>query len=90
MMIASERFLRIVNTVNERGFISTKELSENLDVTETTIRRDCEELEKQGLLIRVHGGAKSIEQKTILSNKAIEVNVIASYLSIYFTVNSHV
>ena len=63
MMIASERFLRIVNTVNERGFISTKELSENLDVTETTIRRDCEELEKQGLLIRVHGGAKSIEQK---------------------------
>ena len=50
MMIASERFLRIVNTVNERGFISTKELSENLDVTETTIRRDCEELEKQGLL----------------------------------------
>ena len=51
MMIASERFLRIVNTVNERGFISTKELSENLDVTETTIRRDCEELEKQGLLI---------------------------------------
>ena len=69
MMIASERFLRIVNTVNERGFISTKELSENLDVTETTIRRDCEELEKQGLLIRVHGGAKSIEQKTILSNK---------------------
>ncbi|MFQ7173302.1 MAG: DeoR family transcriptional regulator [Thomasclavelia ramosa] len=47
MMIASERFLRIVNTVNERGFISTKELSENLDVTETTIRRDCEELEKQ-------------------------------------------
>lgn len=68
-MIASERFLRIVNTVNERGFISTKELSENLDVTETTIRRDCEELEKQGLLIRVHGGAKSIEQKTILSNK---------------------
>ena len=69
MMIASERFLRIINTINERGFISTKELSENLDVTETTIRRDCEELEKQGLLIRVHGGAKSIEQKTILSNK---------------------
>ena len=32
MMIASERFLRIVNTINERGFISTKELSENLFV----------------------------------------------------------
>ncbi|MDO4941794.1 MAG: DeoR family transcriptional regulator [Lachnospiraceae bacterium] len=67
-MIASERFAKIVNTVNKRGFISTKELSKNLDVTETTIRRDCEELERQELLIRVHGGAKSIEQETILSN----------------------
>ncbi|TQQ84902.1 DeoR/GlpR transcriptional regulator [Peptacetobacter hominis] len=68
-MIASERFSRIVESVNKRGFISTKELSECMGVTETTIRRDCEELEKQGLLIRVHGGAKSIKQKMILSDR---------------------
>lgn len=68
-MLASERFENIVNTVNERGFISTKELSITMAVTETTIRRDCEELEKQGLLIRVHGGAKSIRPKSILSTK---------------------
>ena len=67
-MIASERFSKIVAMVNEREFISTKELSKTLDVTETTIRRDCEELEKQGLLIRVHGGAKSIKTNPILSN----------------------
>lgn len=68
-MIASERFSIIVNMVNEKGFVNTKDLAQQLKVTETTIRRDCEELEKQGLLIRVHGGAKSIKQNFILSNK---------------------
>ncbi len=68
-MIASERFSRITDMVNAQGFVSTKELAEMMSVTEMTIRRDCEELEKQGLLIRVHGGAKSIQQKEILSNK---------------------
>ena len=59
-MLASERFEKIVEIVNQKGFISTKELSVTMQVTETTIRRDCEELEKQGLLLRVHGGAKSV------------------------------
>lgn len=68
-MLASERFLKIVAITNERGFISTKELSNSLLVTETTIRRDCEILENEGLLIRVHGGAKSLKQNAILSNK---------------------
>ena len=68
-MLASERFARIVEITNEKDFVSTRELSQKLNVTETTIRRDCEELEQQGLLIRVHGGAKSIKQSVILSNK---------------------
>lgn len=68
-MLASERFAKIVEMTNRKGFITTKELAMTLDVTETTIRRDCEELEQQGLLIRVHGGAKSIKQNLILSNK---------------------
>lgn len=68
-MIASERFSIIQKIVNEKKFISTKELSEQLNVTETTIRRDCEELHKQGLIIRVHGGAKSVHQKNFLSKE---------------------
>lgn len=66
-MIASQRFEKIVELVNDRGIVNTRELSELMEVTETTIRRDCEELEKQGKLLRVHGGAKSIKQKEILS-----------------------
>ena len=76
-MIQSERYNCIVNIVNKKGFVSTKELSLNLNVTETTIRRDCEELESQGLLIRVHGGAKSINQKNILStNDELDIKSI--------------
>lgn len=67
-MIASERFSKIVQITNAKGFISTKELANTLYVTETTIRRDCEELEQQGLLLRVHGGARSIAQNEILSS----------------------
>lgn len=68
-MLASERFSIIVQMVNKRKFISTKELATQLNVTETTIRRDCEELEKNGLIIRVHGGAKSIKTERVLTNQ---------------------
>ncbi len=68
-MLASQRFEKIVEMVNEKGIVNTKELSQILKVTETTIRRDTEELEKQGKIIRVHGGAKSINQKSIVSNR---------------------
>ncbi|MFT4106332.1 MAG: DeoR/GlpR family DNA-binding transcription regulator [Lacrimispora sp.] len=67
-MIASQRFEKIVEIVNNKKIVNTRELAQILGVTETTIRRDCEELEQKGKLIRVHGGAKSINQKTILSN----------------------
>ena len=33
------------------------------------ICRDCEKLENEGLLIQVHGGAESIDHKTILSKQ---------------------
>lgn len=66
-MLASERFSKIIEITNSQGFVSTKDLSKTFNVSETTIRRDSEELEEQGLLIRVHGGVKSIKNKTILS-----------------------
>ncbi len=73
-MLAEERFQKIEQWVNEKGFVSTKEMAMRFKVTETTIRRDCEELEQHGLLIRVHGGAKSILKQTILSNRG-ELNM---------------
>ena len=40
-MIASQRFETIVQLVNEREIVNSKELAKLLEVTETTIRREC-------------------------------------------------
>ncbi|MFR9098447.1 MAG: DeoR family transcriptional regulator, partial [Anaerostipes hadrus] len=68
-MIASERYETILNLIQEHGIVKVKDLAKLMQVTETTIRRDCEELEHQGKLIRVHGGAKGINQNKIVSNR---------------------
>ena len=47
-MIASERYETILNLIQEQGIVKVKDLAKLMQVTETTIRRDCEELEHQG------------------------------------------
>ncbi|KXT82121.1 DeoR/GlpR family DNA-binding transcription regulator [Streptococcus panodentis] len=47
----------ILQELDQTGVVSVKNLKELLDVTDMTIRRDLIDLEKQGLLTRVHGGA---------------------------------
>lgn len=61
-MLVAERQKKIVELVNERVSIRVTELSKIFSVTEETIRRDLEKLEKENLLMRSHGGAVSIEK----------------------------
>ena len=68
-MIASERFARIEEIVKNKGFASTRSLASWLGVSETTIRRDCEDLEDKGVLVRVHGGVRSAAGSSILSTR---------------------
>ena len=56
-MLVKERHTLIMRMLNERGSVSTSELIDTLGVSFETIRRDLLELEKQGALQRVHGGA---------------------------------
>jgi DeoR family fructose operon transcriptional repressor len=56
-MYAPERYRSIVERVLGKGRASVLDLAEDLAVTPETIRRDLSELERQGLLRRVHGGA---------------------------------
>src|SRR5690625_659041 len=59
-MLVAERHQKIVELENERKSIRVTELSRIFSITEETIRRDLENLEKQGKLQRSHGGAVSI------------------------------
>lgn len=56
-MLPVERRNRILNLVRAEGVVRVNDLSETLDVSEITIRRDLEQLEVEGLLERTHGGA---------------------------------
>jgi len=56
-MFAIERVRIIKNCLIKDNKVSVTKLSKLLDVTEVTIRRDLEKLEKEGFLKRTHGGA---------------------------------
>lgn len=56
-MLKSERQELILNRVEQYGKVVVNELTEELSVTEDTIRKDLQELSKAGLVRRVHGGA---------------------------------
>ncbi len=58
---AQVRQARLVEAVRERGFISVAEIAASLSVSEMTIRRDLDELEREGHLVRTHGGALAPE-----------------------------
>jgi DeoR family transcriptional regulator of aga operon len=53
------RHQEILNALQQSGSIAVEELSEKLQVSVVTIRRDLDELEQQGLLNRTHGGART-------------------------------
>jgi DeoR family fructose operon transcriptional repressor len=48
---------RLRDLVQSQGFASLGELAETLEVSESTIRRDLEQLERSGMARRTHGGA---------------------------------
>ncbi|MGE4282387.1 MAG: DeoR/GlpR family DNA-binding transcription regulator [Clostridia bacterium] len=56
-MLAINRQEKILKLLNDKGFVKVSELSRLFDVSEETIRRDMEKLDKQGLLQKIHGGA---------------------------------
>lgn len=56
-MLLEERQKQIIDFVNEKSSISIHELISNLNVSESTIRRDLIELDNRGLLVKVFGGA---------------------------------
>ncbi len=58
-MLKKERQAFILHNVNLHNRILVGDLSEEISVSEDTIRRDLQELSEDGKLIKVHGGALS-------------------------------
>jgi DeoR/GlpR family transcriptional regulator of sugar metabolism len=56
-MLARQRQARIVDQVRRHGGVRVSDLTALLEVSDMTVRRDLEELARQGLVEKVHGGA---------------------------------
>ncbi|MCD4744258.1 MAG: DeoR/GlpR family DNA-binding transcription regulator [Desulfobacteraceae bacterium] len=56
-LIPVDRQARVQKMIEEKGIVKVTELSKLFGVTELTIRRDFDVLEKRGVLERTHGGA---------------------------------
>ena len=60
LILKSERKAVILDTVNREQVVSLEELVRILLTSESTVRRDLDQLEAEGKLKRVHGGARSL------------------------------
>ncbi|MGB7266951.1 MAG: DeoR/GlpR family DNA-binding transcription regulator [Terracidiphilus sp.] len=60
-MKAAERQLRIRQMFETRDFVDSETLCRDLDASESSVRRDLDILEGEGLLKRVYGGAVSVQ-----------------------------
>lgn len=61
-MLKEERLLKIINKLNLNKTITIKKLAANFNVSESTIRRDLDELAEKGYVKRTHGGAILIDK----------------------------
>ena len=87
-MLQEERFNKILEELAESGAVKNIELSRKLNVSESTIRRDINELDELGELKKVFGGAVGIKkhvntrEEDIITKAAVHVeekDIIAKY-----------
>ncbi|MGN7397635.1 DeoR/GlpR family DNA-binding transcription regulator [Peribacillus frigoritolerans] len=62
-MLTTERHQFILSILKEQGTVKLQELVDQLQASESTIRRDLVQLEEMKLLKRVHGGASLLQRK---------------------------
>ncbi|QTQ14589.1 DeoR/GlpR transcriptional regulator [Treponema parvum] len=60
--IVDKRHQQIIALLNKKNPIYVTELSQKLNVSELTVRRDFEALAKAGIIKRFHGGARLVTQ----------------------------
>ena len=82
-MLKSERKQVILETVIREKFVSLDYLVHALNTSESTVRRDLDELESEHKLRRVHGGAESfhfLQEEESNQEKSIKSSLQRSYI----------
>lgn len=71
-MLETQRHSLILDLLDEKQVVTVRELTEELNSSEATIRRDLNKLSDQGLLVKVHGGAESKQSKVKMLRPHLE------------------
>lgn len=69
-MKATSRLDKIVALIDEHSFLTVTDLSRLCDVSEMTIRRDLDQLQKQNRILRTFGGAVPVRTEPIPADGA--------------------
>jgi DeoR/GlpR family transcriptional regulator of sugar metabolism len=56
-VLVQERRRRVLDLVSRQGFVTLADLARTIQASESTLRRDLDHWDQQGLLKRIHGGA---------------------------------
>lgn len=70
-MLSEERRAIILKKINEEKTVTVKELKQSLNVSESSIRRTITELDRDGLIKRVYGGAMSLEMEDVIEELSV-------------------
>lgn len=62
-MLTEERYNEILGMLSEHKTVTVIELSKQLDASESTVRRDLRALDRMGRLVKVHGGATTVDSQ---------------------------
>lgn len=65
-MIVEERRQKVLDILSHRGFVGLNDLTREVQVSESTIRRDLDYWHQQGLIKRTHGGAIYVGDAAVL------------------------
>ena len=71
-MLAEERFDLILKQLERQRTVTVQQLCEVLNTSESTIRRDLTELDRQGRLNKVHGGATLPDSRFLADEPTME------------------
>src|SRR5438046_231615 len=66
IVLVEERRQRVLDLVSQKGFVALTDLARNINVSESTLRRDLDYWHQQGSLRRTHGGAIYVGDATAL------------------------
>ena len=68
-MLAEQRARAILQQLSQRQTVSVTDLCQATGASEATIRRDLNALARQGKLVKIHGGATTLEEEEFLARE---------------------